>query len=71
MKTLFKTLVLFFSTNILMAQSPISISPLQTQEYCPSTNTTFTVTISGYEPSVFGWTNNPIVVSTNYLQPMV
>lgn len=43
-----------------------TISPVSTNEYCASTNTSFTVVVPGYQPNVFGWTNNPIMISATY-----
>lgn len=54
----------FLFINTLSAQQ--SISPIITNEYCPNTNITFTVTIPGYSPLVYGWTNNPTLISANY-----
>ena len=68
MKKIIYSAVLFLGIYTVKAQSPISISPNNTLEYCPNSNTTFSVTISGYQPNIFSWTNNPIVVSTTYPQ---
>ena len=64
MKKYFSLLILFVCCKTLSAQ--IVSTPSKDLEYCPTTNITFSVTIAGYEPFVFGWTNSPIIVSTNY-----
>lgn len=64
MKNIFSFLLLSFLANVTSAQ--YLITPSETLEYCPNTNITFAVTISGYEPFVFSWTNNPTLISANY-----
>ena len=64
MKKYFFVCAFIFSFKILLAQ--ISSTPSKDLEYCPVSNTTFTVIVQGYEPFVFGWTNNPIIISANY-----
>ena len=57
-------LVLIFHFDTLSAQ--ITTTPSKDLEYCPLTNTTFTVVVPGYDPSVFSSTNAPSVLGTTY-----
>jgi len=65
MKKIF-TLVLA-SIIISIASYAQSISPNENTEFCPLTNTTFTVTLpriaTGTTPTVSSWTNTPILIS--------
>lgn len=56
------TILVCFKTGF----SQITVAPSKDLEYCPLSNTIFTVTVPGYDPFVFGSTNNPIVASANY-----
>jgi hypothetical protein len=64
MKKIYYMLMLLVLANMSKGQS--SISPDVSTEQCPSTNINFSVTIPGYNPQVYGWTNGPTVVSANY-----
>ncbi|OIR00663.1 hypothetical protein GALL_173550 [mine drainage metagenome] len=59
MKKIVFYILLIFIINTAKSQS---ISPLESAQYCPLTNITFTVTIPGSNPVVSSWTNGPIVV---------
>ena len=56
-------MLLFTLTKGVQAQT---ISPAVTNEYCPSTDITFTVSVPGTSPTVASWTNGPIVVQGAY-----
>lgn len=58
-----KNLTLFFSlSTITLSSLAQTILPVQTNEYCPLTEITFTVTIPGLNPYVYPSTNSPLVV---------
>jgi hypothetical protein len=46
-----------------------SITPSINNEYCPKVNYTFSVTISGYSPTISPLTNAPSVISATYPTP--
>jgi hypothetical protein len=60
--------ICYILTFILTVHASIgqSISPDVSNEFCPSSNINFSVTIPGYNPTIYSWTNGPTVVSTDY-----
>lgn len=63
MKIITQILLLLTLTVVAKAQT---ISPLESTEFCPGANITFTVTVPGTSPSVASWTNTPILVQQAY-----
>ncbi len=63
-KKLILIIVSFIVTLSALAQS---ISPIETTEFCPNVNVTFTVTLprisDNTTPTIISWTGNPIVVT--------
>ncbi|MGZ3853999.1 MAG: hypothetical protein ACXVBX_14475, partial [Flavisolibacter sp.] len=62
MKKLIQLVIAFiFIANIGHSQTP-TILPVATDEYCPLTEITFTVTVPDLNPNVTSSTNLPLVV---------
>ena len=57
--------ILFYLILNLTANSQ-TISPLETTEFCPGVDITFTVVVPGVGPMVTPWTNNPILIQGAY-----
>lgn len=61
-----RILFLISYTAIFISVKSQTISPIETAEFCPNLDITFSVTIPGSNPSVSSWTNAPDLIQGAY-----